>query len=510
MPSRIALTFLTSFLLAIFALQWWQLPSYPLSLWILLGFFGFLGFAGLGVVRFSGRRRVGFFIRTHEWVRFMIPLALALALALFTVARTMHVPTPATVDWYADGQWVQIEGIIVEEPDRRPTVAYYTIDASSLTTASGGVIPVTGRVRLTDFRTWPPYAYGDRVIARGRLEKPGIWEAFHFDRYLSLRSIYSVVTAARITLKEADASGSWILKVLYASKDRFEARINRVLPEPHASLLAGLLTGSRRDIPKALLEDFNATGLTHIIAISGYNITIILGLLAGLLFWLPLRWRFVPSVAAIVLFTLFVGASASVVRAAIMGILGLLALQAGRQRHALAILWTLFLMLFWNPKQLWYDAGFQLSFLAVIGVTFVAPLLERSGRFLPRALWIRDTLFMTIAAQLFAIPWVAVLFGRLSLLGPVANILVAPLVPLAMLLGFLGTVVSILWFTPGLLISYLTWGCLELIIRIAEFFADVPYASLSNVRVSMTIVALYYMVLGLVLLWVHRRNNGME
>ena len=265
--------------------------------------------------------------------------------------------------------------------------------------------------------------------------------------------------------------------------------------------MAGLLTGSRRGIPEHLMNDFNVTGLTHIIAISGYNITIVIAVISGMLFWLPLKVRFFPSIVAIIAFTLFVGASAAVVRASIMGILGLLALQTGRQSEVrLTILWTLFFMLLWNPKYLWYDAGFQLSFLAVLGLVEIAPYLDPLFKHIPKTLGIREALQMTIAAQISAVPLILFLFGRLSLIAPIANLMVAPFIPLAMLFGFFGTVTSFLWFPLGQLIGYIGWGCLEWIILVAHTLANLPFASIELGKISGITISIYYVALGLLVL----------
>ena len=238
--------------------------------------------------------------------------------------------------------------------------------------------------------------------------------------------------------------------------------------------MAGLLTGSRKGIPADLMESFNATGLTHIIAISGYNITIVIAIMSSLLFWLPLRWRFVPSILAIAIFTLFVGASAAVVRAAIMGILGLIALRSERISNVrLTLLWTAFFMLLWNPKYLWYDAGFQLSFLSVIGLVEIGPKLERYFTKVPQLLGIREALQMTVAAQISTAPLILFLFGRVSLISPIANVLVAPAIPFAMLFGFVGTALSFVWFFGGQLFAYLGWACLTWIICIAEMLSAI-------------------------------------
>lgn len=236
--------------------------------------------------------------------------------------------------------------------------------------------------------------------------------------------------------------------------------------------MAGLLTGSRRGIPDDVMESFNATGLTHIIAISGYNISIVIALIMGLLIWLPQRIRFYPAVIAIIIFTIFVGASAAVVRAAIMGILGLIALQCGRETSTrLMIAWTGAVMIAWNPKILLYDAGFQLSFLAVIGISELSPLLDRFLYRLPRTFAIKESVQMTLAAQIATAPLILFLFRRLSLVAPLTNLLVAPVIPLAMLLGACATLLSYVNYPLGQLIAYGAWAHLEWIMQVASVFA---------------------------------------
>ena len=517
-PSTISYVFLSTFLAAIVALQWWQEPSYPSYCWILLGSVGCLGsFCSL-------------FKKTHTASGVTLAVIFGLSLALLSVSRTTHVPTPDTIDTYAHGEEVVLHGIVADEPDKRPMMTKYTIEVNWIQTinrapekrlavsdqrAESNRSPliagrsVHGRVLATDHRGYPDFFYGDEVIAIGRLERPGIIEDFSYDKYLSRYDIYSVINRASLT-KRSSENANRLLAFLYQTKARFEAQINRIYPEPHASFLAGLLTGSRRGIPDHLLKDFNIVGLTHIIAISGYNITIVMTLITGLLFWLPLRFRLIPSIVAVVLFTLFVGASASVVRAAITGTLGLIAIQTGRRRDMrLAILWTACAMLLWNPKYLWYDASFQLSFLAVIGLNELSPLIEPYLKHIPHVLGIHESLQATLAAQLVAMPWIVVLFSRLSLISPVANILVAPLVPLAMLFGFLSTTVSFFWFFGGQMIAYIGWGLLELITMIAEKLSQIPFASLTIGSFSIVFVLLYYGMLLGVLFYIrcHRSSS---
>lgn len=411
-------------------------------------------------------------------------------LALFFIALTLqhffgkpaHVAMSSDIDFYANDATVTIEGKIIDAPDIRPTVTKYTVMAEMFVDAEGESIPVTGKILVNDASGWPEYTYGDHVSISGKLMKPAPIEDFAYDEYLSVRHIYSIMPRARLEpAKNSDQRSLSIsdrfFRSLFAVRSSFEASINRIFPEPHASLLSGLLTGSRRGIPKHLTDDFRLAGITHIIAISGYNVTIILTLLSGLLFWIPLKKRLPFLVAAIVIFTFFVGGSASVVRAAIMGILGLLALQTGRQTTVrLSILWTAFSMLLWNPLYLWYDASFQLSFLAVIGISELSTPLKRILRFVPETLALRESLVATIAAQIATLPLIMILFKQISLIAPVTNILVAPIIPIAMLLGFVATILGMLWLPLGLILGYVCFACLHAIIWIAQFCAHLPLA----------------------------------
>lgn len=462
---------------------------YPLWTWAILGILGIVGI-----------------LLTRQAIASII--VLGIALALISVSRTTHISNSTSIETYAKGKTVTIRGIISDAPDDRHISINYTVDVRTIQiTTTGSLLPVTGKVLVSDRRHFPRYRYGEEVEIQGQLTTPKATATFAYDNYLSRFGIYATMKAATIT-HIADDHGNPVIAGLILLREQFEGQINRVFPEPQAAFLAGLLTGSRSGLPDHLTKAFKQTGLTHIVAISGFNITIIIAIISGCLFFLPLKWRFIPSVIAIILFTLFVGASASVVRASVMGILGLLALQTGRIRNArLAILWTACFMLLWNPKFLWYDAGFQLSFLAVIGLTETASILEQWMKKIPTILGIREALTMTIAAQVFAMPWIVLQFGTISLISPIANILVAPLIPFAMLFGFLGTVLSFLSFPAGQLIGYIGWGCLELIIVITTTLASIPFASVTIPSIAGWIVYAYYAVIIGGLLRLHYRKR---
>lgn len=497
--SHLSIAFTSSFLLTIFFLQWWQEASYPMTVWIPLGFLGFFGFLG--------------FLKTamHAAGMMLIASTLAISLAFFSVARTTHVATASTVDWYAQNETLALRGSVAEQPDDRGTAINYVIAVSKLQKRdSAEAVPVSGRVLVSDKRTWPRFQYGDDVMAEGNLDTPKATDVFAYDSYLSRFDIYSVLQSTNITLIRGNV-GNPLMRMLSALRTAFEARIKRIEPEPHASFLAGLLTGAQHGMPADLLQTFRNVGLTHIVAISGFNITIIVSVIGSLLFFLPLRWRFVPSIVGIILFTLLVGSGASVVRASIMGILGLFALQAGRVRDIrLAILWAAFAMLLWNPKVMWYDIGFQLSFLAVIGLTESKPLLDRAMDHIPYLPYfpsLREPLQMTLAAQVFAMPWVVARFGMLSLVSPIANMLVECFIPPAMLVGFVATMLSFVSLPLGRLIGFAAFGLLQVIMFIAQSLAKIPYASIATPNIGIAIISIYYILLIAAIVWMKKSTD---
>ncbi|NOS66853.1 MAG: ComEC/Rec2 family competence protein [Candidatus Peribacteraceae bacterium] len=481
-PSHISYAFLGSFLTAVFALRWWQASTYPWQFFLVLGLFGILGIL-------AARRR-------HALI--LLAMVFGTSAALWTVSRTTHIPSPETIDTYVSADEIAIKGVIADDPDRRALKTNYIVEAELLKNGTQ-TIPVHGRVLMTVRIGNPLLDYGDVIVAQGVLEQPENTDDFRYDRYLSLKSVYSLINDPMIE-RTGENRGNFILRAIYRFKRSLENRITLLLPEPHASLLAGLLLGSRGSMPDDLTQDFKNTGLTHIVAISGFNITLLITVMGTLLFWLPLKWRFWPSVILIAGFTLLTGASASAVRAAMMGILGLLALQLNRmQTTRLTVLWSAFFMLAWNPKQLWYDAGFQLSFLALIGVLEISPLLKPYLRRVPEFLGIQESFCLTLSAQMIASPWILFLFGQFSVIAPVSNLLAPPAVPYAMLLGTLSLLLGWIWMPLGKIMAAIAWLPLQWITSVAHLLSSLPYASLDLPGLSTFWIVLYY---GCMTLWV--------
>lgn len=359
---------------------------------------------------------------------------------------------------------LQLEGYIVEDVDVRPNRQLIIFQPKGF----GQKILITATVSQE-------YFYGDWIVVQGKIREPKSYEDFDYKKYLERYDVYAVMAYPKILVLKIDQQ-NWLKFRLLKLKYAFASRVSKFLPTPQSSLLLGILVGARRALPQGVQEDFQRTGTSHIVAVSGFNITIIIAALAGLARLVGRRLSFIFSLLIIAAFVVISGASASVLRAALMGGLVLWSLNVGRLYAAgPALCLAALLMLLINPKILYWDVGFQLSFAATLGIVYLVPLFEKMT-----ARWsfsfLKEILTATIAATLATLPLVLWHFGRLSLVALVVNVLVLPVVPYAMLFGFL---TGVPFFSPG--IAFIANLCLTYILKVTHFFAS---WSLASVEVS--------------------------
>ena len=384
-------------------------------------------------------------------------------------------------------------GIIIDNPDIRTDQVKITIKAEKT------------KILITT-KKFPKYQYGDKLNIKGEIIEPKIFDDFNYKAYLQRFGITHVMYDPEIEIVSHN-NGNFLMRSLLKIRNKFESGIDKILPEPHSSFLAGLLLGAKRGIPSDLLEAFNITGTTHIVAISGYNITIIAVLLMGIFNALLISRKYYIwlSAAAIIGFVLLTGASASVVRAGIMGMLVLIALKSGRLSNITnAIVLTAMIMIFMNPLILRFDMGFQLSFLATMGLVYVMPLLEKFIPWLPEKFAIKESLLGTISAQITAVPLIVYGFGRLSLIAPIANILVLPLIPFTMLIGFVSGIISMIYSPLAEFLAWPAWLLLMYEIKIVEWLSKIPYADVEILGLHWLWMVLYYIILIIILVIVRR------
>jgi competence protein ComEC len=326
---------------------------------------------------------------------------------------------------------------------------------------------------------YPEIEPGDVIQVEGRTRpRPDS----PYGAYLERLGAWGTLDARHLELVERPMDAATRLERL--RRDAGEL-LTRVLPEPEAGLAAGILIGLRDRVDRDVAAAFTTAGVSHVVAISGWNIAIVAAAIAALAGSLGRRRRSVVTAIAIVAYIAFAGASPSVLRAGAMAGVVLLARESGRTGRAAAALgWAAALLLLADPALI-HDAGFQLSSLATAGlIAWATPLTDRlagwTGGRMPR--WLAESLGVSIAAQVATLPVVLGSFGRLALIAPGVNLLVVPLVAPAMAAGLLamagGALASAgLPDAAGAILAAPGWVALRLMIRIVEAAASLPFAS---------------------------------
>ncbi|MBI4136110.1 MAG: ComEC/Rec2 family competence protein [Candidatus Vogelbacteria bacterium] len=304
---------------------------------------------------------------------------------------------------------------------------------------------------------YPERAYGDRLKIAGKLEPVQDFvspagQVVRYRDYLSVNEIYFQMFEPEIEL--IGQGGSDLKRALFRFKQALLQKLTLVLPEPESALLGGLVFGGRQSLGEEWNERFRRVGLSHIVVLSGFNLAVIAAVILRLLRPLPRRLGLPLAGLAIILFTIMTGAEPATVRAAVMALIALLAVGTGRLYAASrALVLAGLLMVAINPKVLAFDLGFQLSFLATAGLIYLTPRLEKRLTFLTARWGVRTLVAATLAAQLTVLPWLVFRTGQVPWLALPVNLVVLPVVPYAMLAGFL---TMALGFLPGVLAG-LAW-----------------------------------------------------
>lgn len=324
--------------------------------------------------------------------------------------------------------------------------------------------------------------YGDVVLVSGKLKKvenflTDTGKEFDYVNYLKKDGVYYLLPFAKVEVIDEN-QGNLIKKFLFRVKNSFIDKINFIIPPYQSTLLNGLLLGDRSQFPEDLKEAFIKTGTIHIVALSGYNVSIISLWFMRILGFLPFTYAIFGGVLVIILFVLMTGAYMTSIRAGIMAILVLFARYLGREYEVLrALVITFVLMLLFNPYVLYFDISFQLSFIATLGVIFLTPKIEKYFNFVTPVFNLRDIVAVTFSAYIFVLPFILYKMGTLSLVALPVNILVLPLIPLIMLLGFFSGFLGFIFLPLGLGLGYLSYLLLSYEISIIQFFGSLPFAS---------------------------------
>lgn len=382
------------------------------------------------------------------------------------------------------GQIVTLDGTAVEDSVYGKD-GQLTFDIANIT--ANDSILLSGKMQVSGRGVYMVYK-GDRITAKGKL-------------YPTRGSRQARVSYATISVDSR--SSSPIDKV----RRNYMSGMLSALPEPHASFGMGLLVGQRDTLPQDVADDLSTVGLTHLIAVSGYNLTIIIMFARR---GLGQRSKYQTTIGAVVLMILFLlvtGFSASIVRAALVSGMSLLAWYYGRNvKPFLLIVSAAAITALWHPFFVWTDIGWYLSFLAFFGVLVIAPLIlpvQSVGNKQPGM--VKSVAAESFSAQLMTIPIIMYIFGRFSPISLLANLLVVPLVPYAMLAALTAGIVGSVAPVAAGVFAWPAKVILSYMLSVVSLTSDLPFAS-TDVRLSASSMLGIYVLIVLIVLVKQRRS----
>lgn len=371
---------------------------------------------------------------------------------------------------------VSFTGVVAAEPDIRESSQRVQVRIQH----EGQETTVLAVAQL-----FPEVRYGQPVQVSGKLVEPDPFitdtgRTFRYDQFLAKDGIFALVQRASLEpTAEPVGVGALVMNTVLSLKHAFQAGLAAALPEPAGALASGLITGGKQGLGPALLDAFIVAGLVHIVVLSGYNVMIVAEALLRACSFLPRQTALIIAGVSIALFVAAAGAGAASIRAGLMAGLALLARATGRTYAVVRALCIAGIcMTIANPLVLLYDPGFQLSFIATLGLILGAPIVLRWFAFVPNAFW-RDLIAATIAAQIAVLPVLLYQTGLLSLVSFPVNLAVLPIVPLAMGLSALAAVVGMGIPAVAPFIGIPAFLLLSYIIGAAEWSATLPLAAVT-------------------------------
>jgi competence protein ComEC len=415
---------------------------------------------------------------------------------------------------FYNGQEVEIKGTVSADPEIRDKSTHIRLSASEINGEK-----VSGDALLFVPR-YPEYNYGDVLLVRGKLETPPRLGDFDYKGYLENEAIYSTMLYPQIEVLET-GQGFRPMVWVYSLRNSLSRSIARTIPEPQASLAQSVVLGIRYNIPQPVKDDFARTGTAHLLAISGLHLSILAGILLSIGIRLFGKRRYIYTwlaLGVIWLYALITGLNPPVVRGAIMASLFLSAELLGRQRTAITSLaFAAAIMVGIDPPILW-DAAFQLSFLGMAGLIFIAPPLMRLGRKIDEvtigeegvgaslANIITDSFSVTLAATIAVWPVVAHYFGIVSLVGPLATFLALPALPALIVLGAVGGIIGLAFLPVAQGIGWLAWLFASYMLFIVRGLASLDISAAEVGAVGTPLIVAYYAVLAIAIWLVSNRR----
>ncbi len=420
--------------------------------------------------------------------------------------------------FYNDQETLAIRGTVNADPEIRDRTTHLKLSASAIKLDSGWR-EVAGTALLIIPR-YSSYHYGDELLVTGELETPVPLDDFDYPGYLAHQGIYSTMLYPEVGLVES-GNGLKPLASVYAVRNNLSQTLAQVLPEPQASLAQGITLGIRGNIPTSVRDNFSHTGTAHLLAISGLHLSILAGILVSTVIWLFGKRHYLYvwlAMGAIWLYALITGMHPPVVRAAIMVSLFLIAELLGRQRSAITgLVLAAAIMVGLSPQILW-TASFQMSFMAMVGLIFVAPHFQALGRKVIRARLgekgpavtianiISDAASVGLGAIIGVGPLVAYYFGIISFVGPLATFLALPALPAIIIISALAGGLGFIALPVAQFFGWLAWLPLSYLLVVVNALAAIPASFIEVSSLNPGIIGGYYLALALGL-WLYNRRR---
>lgn len=321
-------------------------------------------------------------------------------------------------------------------------------------------------------QTWDIVAFNSKII------KPENIDNFEYDKYLLLKNVYGTSYVYNFILVWNEI---WIYdKFIVYIKTNFLNIINSIYPKDTAPFLWWILIWTRSELSKELKNNFNRSWLTHIVAVSGFNITIIITFFTFLLKYFPYQLRIIFITCFVIIFTSIVWDQISVIRASIMWLIAYYFLNFGKKVNSfnfLVLLVIIFTLI--NPLTLNYDISFHLSFLAVLWILYTQDFFKKIFYFITDKFSIKEALIMTFSALSFTLPIVITNFWLLSIISPLTNLLVTPFIPLIMLFWIISVVCYLIYPIIWILVWFLAWICTKYVLLIINYFWSLSFSVIS-------------------------------
>ncbi|MDO8260886.1 MAG: ComEC/Rec2 family competence protein [Candidatus Magasanikbacteria bacterium] len=340
---------------------------------------------------------------------------------------------------------------------------------------------VSGKVLLTT-EAYPQYAYGDRLKIQCDLKAPEPIEDFSYDRYLARYDIYSVCYYPKIKLLNQN-NGNYFYEKLLNLKTKIRTTIIQGSREPYSGIFQATLLGGNASISKDLQTLFAQAGISHIIAISGMHISVVVIVLMWLLINLGLTRKTAFYVIILILFIYMAMISfmASAVRSALMGFLVLWAMYLGRFNKIMnSLILGATILLAFNPRLFRDDIGFQLSFLALLGMIWLFPLGQAwaDKKRISAKYGIRDAIILTLSAQVFTTPVIAYNFSQVSLISPLVNLLVVWTSPFILIFLMVAVILSLVFPFLSVFLFFPTELIFVYMIKVSEVLLKIPFSNI--------------------------------